>query len=644
MKNNSVVRNTNSVIAKRVIVKRVIVKSASAVLLALTCVSSGQAGPIADWWLNNTQPAYPVAAVSNGLTPVTSGYGTYPYNAYTGYPNTSYSPILPAGLPQTNYGLLPTGGYASQYYRAPTTYYRPVTALDPNTGTTVTSLQPCASYQYQAQRVPLLVPSWSNYAYGGYGASTLQNRWSPITAPSVGSSAGQSSLSIASGFGTYGTSPVVQIPTTGAVLNTRPALPAAQPITSGYGGIYYNQPNSNPIIGTGSVVVPAAAWATPTTSNYGSPVLNGTAYASPSGGYFGMAPQTFTQPATVMPALPTTTTNGYAPSGPTSSVNGVMITPIGPPTSSSYPTGPTTNTPTSTWSPSQSLPSQSLPSQTLPSQTMPSQTMPSQFNSSSQTYAPGASSTFGAMPGSMGLPVMPPAVSTTVEEASNSVMPPIMPSVPAPNSSWTPSPTNTNGIDYESKVAPSLNPSVAQNLNLKPEASQVEERPRFQLRSVERAPQANETPSEKPASPWSSQANENPNSTAPSKNLNNNSEELELKLNMDSLRPIPPPQNFDASPDWKPALLNARDQTASQDPRIRNIDDQRSEVGSFREVRFLNSVRSVELAPPQTILNDGNVKATLRPIQKSSIPADSKSTSVTDRDLNASGRSTVSGR
>ena len=112
---------------------------ATALLLALTCASTSQAGPFADWWLNNHQAGY-----QNSAIPVTSGYGSYPYNAYTGYPNTSYSPILPAGLPQTSYGLLPTGGYASQYYRAPTTYYRPVTSLDPNTGTTVTSLQPCA--------------------------------------------------------------------------------------------------------------------------------------------------------------------------------------------------------------------------------------------------------------------------------------------------------------------------------------------------------------------------------------------------------------------------------------------------------------------------------------------------------------------
>jgi hypothetical protein len=521
-------------------------------LLAMVVGGSCHAGPFADWWLNNSSYGYANNGPVIPLTPApqTSGYGTYPYNAYTGYPNTSYSPIVPAGLPQTIPAWLPTGGYASQYYRAPTTYYRPVTSLDPNTGTTVTSLQPCASYQYQAQRVPLLVPQWSNYAYGGYGASSLQNRWSPITAPAVGSAAGQSSLSIASGMGTYGTSPVVQIPMSGGVLNTAPALPTAQPITSGYGGIYQAAPvqgTSVTSVGSNSVV-PAAAWS----------------------GYFGNVPQTFTQPATIsLPSSPIT--SGYSPSGPTTNVNGVTITPIGPPVTSTYPTSPITSGSTFSGSSTTSM----LPSQpTLPP------------------------STIGSMPGSMGQPIMPSAVSPHAA-APSTVFPPVMPSTPAPTSSWSPSPPsswspattipgNSSQYDKDAMAAPSLNPTIAESR--KPEVAPIESQPRFQLRSVERTPVENQPANEAPRSPWTNQSNDKFNSNSTPESTKESAEEPVLKLNMDALRPIPAPQNFDATPDWKPALLNARDQTAAE-RNIRTIDRQPASSGSYHEVRFLNSVR-----------------------------------------------------
>ncbi len=597
---------------KKLLVGRIAYR-ASALLLAMTFGSSSQAGPFGDCCFNNTPSTYYPYGVAP--VPITSGYGTYPYNAYTGYPNTSYSPILPAGLPQANYALLPTGGYASQYYRAPTTYYRPVTTLDPNTGTTVTSLQPCASYQYQAQRVPLLVPSWSNYAYGGYGASTLQNRWSPITAPSMGGSGGQSTLSIASGFGNYGTSPVVQVPSTGAVLSTVPTLPTSQPITSGYGGIYYAQPN---IIGTGSAVVPAAAWTVPAQPQYSPAPLNGAAYSSPNGGYFGSIPQTFVQPATMTPPV-STTISGFAPSGPATTVNGVTITPIGPPTTSSYPTGSIGTSATNAWTPSPST----------------------MTNPSSQSMLPNAS--IGTMPGSMGQPVMPSAVSPNIDASNFPVYPPVMPSTPAPSSSWSPSPASSSTLnDRESTVAPSLNPSVT-DID-KPEGSSLDERPRFQLRSVERSASEANSYNDKPTSPWANQDNSTTNGSVPSDKSKDAGSEPELKLNMESLRPIPAPQNFDASPDWKPALLNVRDQTAEIDSTIRGIDRQPSDANAYREVRFLNSIRATEPVPNGTLFNDGNVKAILRPIQKSNLPIHASPAPAVDRSLETSGWSTVSGR
>ena len=45
-------------------------------------------------------------------------------------------------------------GYTTSYYRAPVTYYRPVTTVNPATGTTVTVQQPCTAYEQQVQRNP----------------------------------------------------------------------------------------------------------------------------------------------------------------------------------------------------------------------------------------------------------------------------------------------------------------------------------------------------------------------------------------------------------------------------------------------------------------------------------------------------------
>ena len=52
------------------------------------------------------------------------------------------------------FGSLFGTNYRSSYYRAPVTYYRPVTSVDPVTGTTVTVQQPCTAYTQQLQRSP----------------------------------------------------------------------------------------------------------------------------------------------------------------------------------------------------------------------------------------------------------------------------------------------------------------------------------------------------------------------------------------------------------------------------------------------------------------------------------------------------------
>jgi hypothetical protein len=52
------------------------------------------------------------------------------------------------------FGSLLGTNYQSSYYRAPITYYRPMTSVDPITGTTVTTQQACSSYVQQLQRTP----------------------------------------------------------------------------------------------------------------------------------------------------------------------------------------------------------------------------------------------------------------------------------------------------------------------------------------------------------------------------------------------------------------------------------------------------------------------------------------------------------
>jgi hypothetical protein len=55
-------------------------------------------------------------------------------------------------------------GYTTSYYRAPVTYYRPVTTMNAATGAMVTVQQPCTSYEQQMQRNPFttVLPGTTN--------------------------------------------------------------------------------------------------------------------------------------------------------------------------------------------------------------------------------------------------------------------------------------------------------------------------------------------------------------------------------------------------------------------------------------------------------------------------------------------------
>ena len=111
------------------------------------------------------QPPTPQAATSgvyqSAYPPVTTSVTTVP----TGLPPSALpaAPVAPlfSDAPQPRVGGLARffgsrlgTNYRSSYYRAPVTYYRPVTSVDPVSGTTVTVQQPCTSYVQQLQRTP----------------------------------------------------------------------------------------------------------------------------------------------------------------------------------------------------------------------------------------------------------------------------------------------------------------------------------------------------------------------------------------------------------------------------------------------------------------------------------------------------------
>ncbi len=102
------------------------------------------------------QSAYP-SAITPGSPAVTAVPTGLPPSAL---PATPVAPLFTtAPQPRVGglarfFGSLLGTNYRSSYYRAPVTYYRPVTSVDPVSGTTVTVQQPCTSYVQQLQRTP----------------------------------------------------------------------------------------------------------------------------------------------------------------------------------------------------------------------------------------------------------------------------------------------------------------------------------------------------------------------------------------------------------------------------------------------------------------------------------------------------------
>ncbi len=398
----------------KLIIRRLLVVATAA------CFASTAQTSQAAQWLDSTfgrrQPAYPVGApVPINGQPVNgqiAAYspGTYPslgyvppsytnlngnqslgYGNYISPPNNN-SPLLAPGIPQTVAGYLPTAAYDTQWARTPVTYYRPVTAFDPRYGTTVTSLQPCTSYQYQAQRQPVLAP---RPLLGEYGWQA--NRWPSITGPGYNPTGLTNSAMYAPVAQPYQNIPTGGMPMVGLPSNTAPmggggvasGMPAStlpittMPYSSGFGAnsrpnvsqpylgqtSFYNGQNyhgqvvANPVYSSslpiGSGVVPTAAWMPSAsacvngvcpqpTNAFTTPYVPGAASVTPVGppSYSATPNPSFGQSANPTAGFAPANVNPYANTNPygaqPASGQGLQPNQVMPPITNPY-TNPNTN-------------------------------------------------------------------------------------------------------------------------------------------------------------------------------------------------------------------------------------------------------------------------------------------------------------
>ena len=230
---------------------------------------------------------------------------------------------------------MPTAAYDTQWQRTPVTYYRPVTQFDPNYGTTVTSLQPCTSYQYQAQRVPMVAPTPVGGAY-----AQASNQWPAINQP------GYYPTGVANA---YAMNPV-------PLANPNTPLPGSMVAPPTYPQVQYLPPNGTV---PASAMSPGSATFQANTNQglssavyYGSPTTN-------------LAPPNVPGASSIVPMGPVT----YLPGSslPGSSLPGSSNpNPVLPP---SPPSGATLDPEAArapTWPPPPSVPSPSVPSPSAP--------------------------------------------------------------------------------------------------------------------------------------------------------------------------------------------------------------------------------------------------------------------------------------
>lgn len=127
----------------------------------------------------------PVSGITTS-TGYASGYGSYPSSTYQAYqvadtvsPGLPTTTVVPSGTPPSAYPVTPVApafapppqrraccltrffsalfgtNYQTSYYRAPITYYRPVTTVDPVSGSPVVVQRPCTSTVQRLQRTPI---------------------------------------------------------------------------------------------------------------------------------------------------------------------------------------------------------------------------------------------------------------------------------------------------------------------------------------------------------------------------------------------------------------------------------------------------------------------------------------------------------
>ncbi|WP_068140072.1 hypothetical protein [Roseimaritima ulvae] len=137
---------------------------------ATTPLPTGYAGQYSSLYGGGAPSTTTPVAAAPAVTaaPITSYYGTgnvYPPVQTTSGYTANYMALQPVATVRTGgvvggvrsfFGNLFGTNYRTSYYRAPVTYYRPQTTVDPVSGTTVTVQRPCTAYQYQVQRAPYI--------------------------------------------------------------------------------------------------------------------------------------------------------------------------------------------------------------------------------------------------------------------------------------------------------------------------------------------------------------------------------------------------------------------------------------------------------------------------------------------------------
>lgn len=177
--------------------------------------------------VNLTAPAAPITAPTVISPPMTS------------YPVTAPAPQREGCLGRFCRKLFGTG-YTTSYYRAPVTYYRPVTTLNAVSGTTVTVQQPCTAYEQQMQRNPFttVLPgttgSPTNNCQPGCGYPTAINNCNTVPGFRQTTTYGQ-----ALPYGSSGINGIGQVGATGSGDLQAMPIPSIPPA-----GVTYSQPTS----------------------------------------------------------------------------------------------------------------------------------------------------------------------------------------------------------------------------------------------------------------------------------------------------------------------------------------------------------------------------------------------------------------